>query len=321
MEYLWNFQKKQIFFLFSPLFFLFSFPNDRSCIGKVAWPKHQGLVHGLKKGEEKSGSGGVTLWGKQTSITGAFKPFRPERRSCYVQKGHERLTLFHFCLMTNWSLSGEQVKAKHHYHIKVMLFLTGEGETAWLWTKILRCSFLGLLGTCCATHAVGGEEGEKLKPLTVVGHERHEGKRECSYSKVFFNVWHLSILLFHCFKKPWKSAWRHSCWGTWAIHLCSESAPVLELLKRDGKAVWCSQCPLICSGHPEQESQSISHYWWILQDTKKEKPAVVVRGSARDLIAWSTGIVWFPLSSLSGERQGMRVWTPVKHGLLFHEEL
>lgn len=199
-----NFQKKQSFSFFLPLFFFlflfFSFHKHRSCIGEVAWPKHQGLVHSLKKGEEESGSGGVALCGKQTSITGAFKLFPPERRNCYVQKGQERLTLFHFCLMTNWSLFGEQVNAGHHYHIKVMSFLTGEGETAQLWTKIWSCPFLGLLGTWSATHAMGGKEGEMLKPLAVRGQARDEGERECSCSEMFFSIWHLSTLLFLCFK-------------------------------------------------------------------------------------------------------------------------
>lgn len=117
-----------------------------------------------------------------------------------MQKGQERLTLFHFCLMTNWSLFGEQVNAGHHYHIKVMSFLTGEGETAQLWTKIWSCPFLGLLGTWSATHAMGGKEGEMLKPLAVRGQARDEGERECSCSEMFFSIWHLSTLLFLCFK-------------------------------------------------------------------------------------------------------------------------
>lgn len=127
-----------------------------------------------------------------------------------MQKGQERLTLFHFCLMTNWSLFGEQVNAEHHYHIKVMPFLTGEGETAWLWTKIRSCPFLGLLGTQSATHAMDEEEGEMLKPLAVVRQARDEGEKECSCSKMFFYACHLSVLLFHFFKKLQKLAWRLS---------------------------------------------------------------------------------------------------------------
>ena len=42
-------------------------------------------------------------------------------------------------------------------------FLTGEGETAWLWTKIWSCPFLGLLAPWSAAHAMGREEGEMLK--------------------------------------------------------------------------------------------------------------------------------------------------------------
>lgn len=76
----------------------------------------------------------VSLCGKQASITGAFKPFPPERKNCYVQKGQERLTLFHFCLMTSWSLFGEEVHAEHHYHKLMPLLTSGEEETAWIWT-------------------------------------------------------------------------------------------------------------------------------------------------------------------------------------------
>lgn len=36
-----------------------------------------------------------------------------------MQKGQKRLTLFHFCLTTNWSLFEERVHVEHHYHIKV----------------------------------------------------------------------------------------------------------------------------------------------------------------------------------------------------------
>lgn len=147
-----NFPKKSTDFSFfnpSPPFFLFSFPKDRSCIGEVAWPKHQGLVHSLKKGEGESGSGGVTLCGKQTSIAGAFKPFSPERRNCYVQKGQERLTLFHFCQMTSWSLFGEEVHAEHHYH-KPIPFLTGEGEAAGFGQELPFSGFAGYM--VCSSH-------------------------------------------------------------------------------------------------------------------------------------------------------------------------
>lgn len=49
----------------------------------------------------------------------------------------------------------------------------------------------------------------------------------------------------------------------------------------------------------------------------KEKPAVVVRGSAWDLLLWSTGMVWLPLFSLSGEMAGDEIWCPVKPGCSF----
>lgn len=116
----------------------------------MAWPKHQGLVHSLKKGEGESGSGGVTLCGKQTSIAGAFKPFSPERRNCYVQKGQERLTLFHFCQMTSWSLFGEEVHAEHHYH-KPIPFLTGEGEAAGFGQELPFSGFAGYV-VCSSCH-------------------------------------------------------------------------------------------------------------------------------------------------------------------------
>lgn len=45
-----------------------------------------------------------------------------------MQKGQERLTLFYFCLTTNWSLFGEEVNAEHDYYIKVMTYFTGEGD-------------------------------------------------------------------------------------------------------------------------------------------------------------------------------------------------
>lgn len=192
-----------------------------------------------------------------------------------------------------------------------MPFLTGEGETAWLRTKIRSCPFLGLLGTRSATHAMDEEEGEMLKPLAVVGQARDEGEKECSCSKMFFNACHLSVLLFHFFKKLQKLAWRLSQWGTWAVHLFSVC--VLELLGRDGKAAQCSKYLWSALLIQSSQFQSISRCWWIFQDTRKEEPAVVLRGSVWDPVMWSTGMVQLPLSSLSGEMAGDEGLVPCKN--------
>lgn len=140
------------------------------------------------------------------------------------------------------------------------------------------CPFLGLLGFS-GLLLTDAEEGEMLKPLAAMRQARGEGKRECSCSNLFFYIWHseyFSLTASRIFGNlP----------GDFHVEGLGQFifAHALELLRRDRKAVWHPKCPLTRFADP------IHQDCWTLQDTRKEKIAVAVRGSSWDPVVRSMG--------------------------------